>query len=276
MFIVHLPFAIAGALAVIFLVPETQYHCPEGARRSYAQTADAPAAFKQNLETRTHYVERTESEITASTGKKSYFQSLAPYNGIFTDESPIKLLAAPFVILLNPAVFWVSHRLQSSSARGANHLPDHLRRRHHRGPSQPLLYPNNSTKTCRPSTSASPTSSHKSGPRRPTTSVQKETATSTSAVHTHKLQPNTSNDPHPLTQGHRTPRWSHRRPRLRQALRHVLQDLGQMQQGHLRARIPHPRPAHRRAAHRHRLLRLHVGHAAPHPDGLLSRRLLPR
>ncbi|GME23754.1 Major facilitator superfamily [Neofusicoccum parvum] len=84
MFIVHLPFAIAGALAA----------------------DEVPTDDKQDVETRSRDVERTESGNTASLKKKSYLQSLSPYNGSFTDESAIKLLAAPLVVLMNPAVFW--------------------------------------------------------------------------------------------------------------------------------------------------------------------------
>lgn len=106
MFIVHLPFAIAGALAVIFLVPETQFRHPNGARGFYARATDGPSKTNQNGEMKGEDIERIEIVDTASTTKKPYLQTLAPYSGTFTDESAIKLLVAPLVVLLNPAVFW--------------------------------------------------------------------------------------------------------------------------------------------------------------------------
>lgn len=108
MFIVHLPFAIAGALAVIFLVPETQFRHPNGARGFYARATDGPSKTNHNGEMKGEDIERIEIVDTASTTKKPYLQTLAPYSGTFTDESAIKLLVAPLVVLLNPAVFWVS------------------------------------------------------------------------------------------------------------------------------------------------------------------------
>ncbi|KAH7026872.1 major facilitator superfamily domain-containing protein [Macrophomina phaseolina] len=106
MFIIHLPFAIAGALAVIFLVPETQFRHPSQHNHLYDQPKDRAAESNVNGEKNQADIERIESAQTANTTKKTYLQSLAPYSGNFTDESPIKLLVAPLVVLLNPAVFW--------------------------------------------------------------------------------------------------------------------------------------------------------------------------
>lgn len=107
MFIIYLPFTIAACLSTLFLVPETQYvsGIPEQA------TVEEAAA----IESKTGGQEHVESVATGSTPseeshtymKKSYWQSLSLWNGVYPG-SFFKLLVAPFVILLNPAVTWVS------------------------------------------------------------------------------------------------------------------------------------------------------------------------
>ncbi|KAL1615290.1 hypothetical protein SLS54_009069, partial [Diplodia seriata] len=106
MFIVHLPFAIIGALAVFFLVPETQFRCRDREGRLPAHSPDAYTGSEQRPYKSEGNVERIESVSVATIPQKSYLQNLALYNGSFTDESPVKLAVAPLAVLLNPAVFW--------------------------------------------------------------------------------------------------------------------------------------------------------------------------
>ncbi|KAB2578001.1 putative MFS-type transporter [Lasiodiplodia theobromae] len=106
MFIVHLPFAIVGALIVFFLVPETQFRRRDRNGRLPTYSPDAYANTEKVQDKRSEDVKRIESLDVATIPKRSYLQNLAPYNGSFTDESPFKLVIAPLVVLLNPAVFW--------------------------------------------------------------------------------------------------------------------------------------------------------------------------
>lgn len=112
MFIVHLPFAIVGALIVFFLVPETQFRRRDRNGRLSTYSPDAYANTEKVQGKRSEDVKRIESVDVATIPKRSYLQNLAPYNGSFTDESPFKLVIAPLVVLLNPAVFWVSPSLR--------------------------------------------------------------------------------------------------------------------------------------------------------------------
>ncbi|OJD32196.1 major facilitator superfamily [Diplodia corticola] len=109
MFIVHLPFAVAGALAVFFFVPETQFRRrdQDGRLPAHGPGPDAYADTEQRPDKREGNVKCLESvDVAAPRPEKSYLRSLALYNGSFTDESPIKLSIAPLVVLVNPAVFW--------------------------------------------------------------------------------------------------------------------------------------------------------------------------
>ncbi|KAJ4415147.1 hypothetical protein N0V82_007517 [Gnomoniopsis sp. IMI 355080] len=105
LFVAELPFDVAGLLATIFLLPETQYIRPlkvissQGSPR-IEKTKDEEAVF-ENVET---VVTTTQSSIP----RKPYLKNLAPWSGIsYTDKGIPNLLAGIFVHLINPAVFWI-------------------------------------------------------------------------------------------------------------------------------------------------------------------------
>lgn len=119
--IILLPFNVAGAISVFFLVPETQF------RRTQSESAcnvndisELTAQFRQVGHVNDqHYEIGKDDALQApmisvsglSTQRKSYVQSLAIYSGTYSDSSLVKLILIPFFTLSNPAVIWVSIRL---------------------------------------------------------------------------------------------------------------------------------------------------------------------
>lgn len=104
LFVAQLPFDVAGLLATVFLLPETQFFrspsaIPSSGSPQTGKTKDE--AVYENIET---VVPTSHSIIPRS----PYLKSLAPWSGIsYTDKSIPRLLAGIFVHLINPAVFWI-------------------------------------------------------------------------------------------------------------------------------------------------------------------------
>jgi hypothetical protein len=119
MFIIHIPFVVAGALGIFFFLPETQFNRPLGDMGSLQETMDELATTAELKEdAQVHHHETTDNALKKvdTTGsstelKKTFIQELALFTGTYTETNVIKLLAAPLVSLLNPAVFWVSQTL---------------------------------------------------------------------------------------------------------------------------------------------------------------------
>lgn len=134
LFIIHLPFVVVGALAVFFLLPETQFKRPLGDMRSLGDTMDQLAATAESKkDVHVHHSENdedceknekdksndTELARAITTGssaeqKKSYIQGLALYSGVYSETGFLKLLIAPIAAMLNPAVAWVSVKRAST------------------------------------------------------------------------------------------------------------------------------------------------------------------
>lgn len=102
LFVAELPFDIAGLLATVFLLPETQFGRPAGLISNQMPiTKDEKVESPQTIET---VVSATPSTIP----RASYVKRLAPWSGItYTERNIPHLLARIFVHLINPAVFWI-------------------------------------------------------------------------------------------------------------------------------------------------------------------------
>jgi MFS family permease len=114
--------------AVIFLVPETAYRRtaslntdmlssddihlyhnekPESGLTNsddHQQINKGPAAVAELVNgTTTH---KTRIEPGANTPKRSYLQSLSPFNGFITDDNFFAVLVRPFPLFFHPAILW--------------------------------------------------------------------------------------------------------------------------------------------------------------------------
>lgn len=109
-FIVHLPFTVIGLISIILFLPETQCQGPRNDIPSPEVTIQVED--KEGIESSHQHDERPNEEFLAASPltetKKSFVQELAIYNGTYSDTNLMKLLFAPFAMLLNPAVVWVS------------------------------------------------------------------------------------------------------------------------------------------------------------------------
>ncbi|KAJ5774425.1 hypothetical protein N7457_009321 [Penicillium paradoxum] len=107
-FIVHLPFTVIGLISIILFLPETQYQGSRDNRPS--PEARMQVEDKGGIESSHQHDERPNEEVLAASSlretKKSFVQGLAIYSGTYSDTNLIKLVFAPFAMLLNPAVVW--------------------------------------------------------------------------------------------------------------------------------------------------------------------------
>ncbi|KFY24083.1 hypothetical protein V491_02292, partial [Pseudogymnoascus sp. VKM F-3775] len=104
MFIIHLPFVAAGAIAVLFYLPETQFRSALPEQRTVEEMLSG--SLKGPIVEHNQTVSNDAVlEETQAYHKKTYVQSLAIFNGTYS-SSFFKLLLAPFVMILNPAVLW--------------------------------------------------------------------------------------------------------------------------------------------------------------------------
>lgn len=108
------------------------------------------------------------------------------------------------------------------------------------------------------------------GPYHLTTSVLRGMDTSTPEVG------NNIRSPVLYSQPGRSPRRSYWRPRIRKALRHLFQDLLQMEQGNIRTRIPLPGPDNCCLSTWSRIFRLYVGYGESYSKRILPGRFLSR
>lgn len=120
-FIIHLPFVVVGAIGIFFFLPETQFDrsaAPQGLGSSptildeLSESSKVVQAEKiedvGNTETKVQLAESNTGSPSLVIPKKTYREELALFNGVYTDESIVKLLFTPLAVLLNPAVIWVS------------------------------------------------------------------------------------------------------------------------------------------------------------------------
>lgn len=123
LFAAALPFDVAGLLATVFLLPETQYArrasasafaSRAGPRGTSVQAQEVGSSEKGDQEEPgVQSVEKVSSAervqpARGSTPRKSYRETLAPWSGTtYTDKGVARLLAGIFVHLANPAVFWI-------------------------------------------------------------------------------------------------------------------------------------------------------------------------
>lgn len=107
LFVAELPFNIAGLLATVFLLPETQFIRPS---KLLSVLGHPPLGPAEDEKLRTETVETTTSSppSDALTPRMPYLTRIAPWSGTtYTTKSVPRLLAGIFVHLINPAVFWI-------------------------------------------------------------------------------------------------------------------------------------------------------------------------
>lgn len=119
LFAAALPFDVAGLLATVFLLPETQYVQRASASASPGTSVQAQEALSSSEkgdqeEPGVQSVEKVSSARVqrgargGTPRKLSYRETLAPWSGTtYTDKGVARLLAGIFVHLANPAVFWI-------------------------------------------------------------------------------------------------------------------------------------------------------------------------
>ncbi|KAH8197166.1 hypothetical protein TruAng_008659 [Truncatella angustata] len=95
-------FSAVCLFAIIFCCPETAF------RRDVALNTDTTASGGQELHNQpTKETKGTPKNMaTISRAKKTYWQSLAPFDGRKTDENFLKLLFRPFPLFFQPAFLW--------------------------------------------------------------------------------------------------------------------------------------------------------------------------
>lgn len=107
LFVAALPFDVAGLVATVFLLPETQF-----VRTSNLLSVDGqpPLDVDGDEKVRSEMIGTTVPPLAGDTciPRMSYLKRLTPWSGItYTDQSTFRLLAGIFVHLVNPAVFWI-------------------------------------------------------------------------------------------------------------------------------------------------------------------------
>jgi MFS family permease len=118
LFIILLPFQVAGLLGTVFFLPESQF---------IRETREVMAATEENhldekessQDVETCHEETKNGNDTLPNkptsgaaarnlpAKKTYLQTLAPFTKVYTDENPFIMVAKIFLHLLNPAVMWI-------------------------------------------------------------------------------------------------------------------------------------------------------------------------
>ncbi|OQE39382.1 hypothetical protein PENCOP_c007G07340 [Penicillium coprophilum] len=101
-FIIHLPFTVVGLLSVILFLPETQW---KGTRNDHSLEAAAQAGDKEMTKI-DHGHEENVPESSSTEPKETFIQGLAIFSGIHTDVNLLRLIFAPFFVIINPAVIW--------------------------------------------------------------------------------------------------------------------------------------------------------------------------
>lgn len=113
MLIIHLPFVAASWILTFFFIPETQFR-RSSANLARIQVPEHRTDSKEKIEEGSEVFEEEnvgeQRTVYPSTNvsKKTYLQNLAIFSGTYTDISLPKLIVAPFVVLHNPGVIWVS------------------------------------------------------------------------------------------------------------------------------------------------------------------------
>lgn len=102
-FIIHLPFTVVGLLSVFFFLPETQWK----GSRSHISSESADQAEDKEMASVSHGHEENLSESSLPEAKKTFMQEIAIFSGTHTDANLLRLVFAPFAVIINPAVIWV-------------------------------------------------------------------------------------------------------------------------------------------------------------------------
>jgi len=103
LFIAILPFQVVGLLGAIFLLPETQFRRSVISAGASADGA-TPRPTKSAIdEVSIAYVDTA----PVSKPKMTYWESLMPWSGTYSDKPILYLLGEIFVQLINPAVVWI-------------------------------------------------------------------------------------------------------------------------------------------------------------------------
>ncbi|KAJ5506600.1 Major facilitator superfamily domain general substrate transporter [Penicillium expansum] len=101
-FIIHLPFTVVGLLSVFFFLPETQWK----GSRSHISSEAADQAEDKEMASVSHGHEENLSESSLPEAKKTFMQEIAIFSGTHTDANLLRLVFAPFAVIINPAVIW--------------------------------------------------------------------------------------------------------------------------------------------------------------------------
>lgn len=117
LFLIHLPFTVVGMLSVFFFLPETQWQ----ARRSHIASPEEPTQTEDKETANvSHGHDENVSESSLMEAKKTFMQELAIFSGTHTETNILRLVFAPFAVIINPAVIWVG-KLCPSHMWLANH-----------------------------------------------------------------------------------------------------------------------------------------------------------
>ncbi|KAJ5418079.1 Major facilitator superfamily domain general substrate transporter [Penicillium crustosum] len=103
LFLIHLPFTVVGMLSVFFFLPETQWQ----ARRSHIASPEEPTQTEDKETANvSHGHDENVSESSLMEAKKTFMQELAIFSGTHTETNLLRLVFAPFAVIINPAVIW--------------------------------------------------------------------------------------------------------------------------------------------------------------------------
>lgn len=108
-FIASLPFNLLGLVGAIFFLPESQFRRPGGPGLAKAPAA-AESSWSEKKDTGAAVVEAESSDAALTTPVKprmTYWQSLTPWSGTYSEKAVGHLLSEIFVHLINPAVIWI-------------------------------------------------------------------------------------------------------------------------------------------------------------------------
>ncbi|KAL2701750.1 hypothetical protein AAEP93_006048 [Penicillium crustosum] len=103
LFLIHLPFTVVGMLSVFFFLPETQWQ----ARRSHIASPEEPTQTEDKETANvSHGHDENVSESSLMEAKKTFMQELAIFSGTHPETNLLRLVFAPFAVIINPAVIW--------------------------------------------------------------------------------------------------------------------------------------------------------------------------